>query len=117
MVDPFSSGVTAFSSLVPNQPALTPVLLATARVVPSRTSPPLSFVTNTSTQLCERTYSVTDANLFLGRIQPDFFPKIFGPTEDMPLDYEITKKKFEELTAQINKDTGGNKTPEEIASG
>lgn len=35
----------------------------------------------------------------------------------MPLDYEITKKKLEELTAQINKDTGGNKTSEEIASG
>lgn len=61
--------------------------------------------------------SVTDANLFLGRIQPDFFPKIFGPTEDMPLDFEITKTKFEELTKQINADSGGNKTPEEVASG
>lgn len=61
--------------------------------------------------------SVTDANLFLGRIQPDFFPKIFGPTEDMPLDFEITKTKFEELTKQINADTGGTKTPEEVASG
>ncbi|KAF5345009.1 hypothetical protein D9758_010436 [Tetrapyrgos nigripes] len=61
--------------------------------------------------------TVTDANLFLGRIQPEYFPKIFGPTEDMPLDVEITIKKFKELTEQINKDTGGNKSPEEVASG
>lgn len=30
--------------------------------------------------------AVTDANLVLGRIIPDFFPHIFGPTEDLPLD-------------------------------
>lgn len=35
----------------------------------------------------------------------------------MPLDFEITKTKFEELTKQINADTGGSKTPEEVASG
>ncbi|THU85545.1 hypothetical protein K435DRAFT_970661 [Dendrothele bispora CBS 962.96] len=61
--------------------------------------------------------TVTDANLFLGRIQPDYFPKIFGPTEDMPLDVEVTARKFRELTEEINKDTGGNKTPEEVALG
>ena len=30
--------------------------------------------------------AITDANLVLGRIIPDFFPKIFGPSEDQPLD-------------------------------
>jgi 5-oxoprolinase (ATP-hydrolysing) len=30
--------------------------------------------------------AITDANLLLGRILPDFFPKIFGPNEDEPLD-------------------------------
>jgi hypothetical protein len=30
--------------------------------------------------------AITDANLVLGRILPDFFPHIFGPTEDQPLD-------------------------------
>ncbi len=30
--------------------------------------------------------AITDANLVLGRILPDFFPKIFGPTEDQSLD-------------------------------
>ncbi|KAI1385577.1 Hydantoinase B/oxoprolinase-domain-containing protein [Hypoxylon trugodes] len=61
--------------------------------------------------------TVTDANLFLGRIIPDYFPKIFGETEDLPLDVEIVVKKFEELTAQINKDTGRSMTPVEVAHG
>lgn len=30
--------------------------------------------------------AITDANLLLGRILPDFFPKIFGEHEDQPLD-------------------------------
>lgn len=62
--------------------------------------------------------TITDANLFTGRILPEYFPKIFGPSEDQPLDYEITKKKFEELTKVINRDTPGfTKTPQEIALG
>lgn len=48
--------------------------------------------------------TVTDANLFLGRIVIEHFPKIFGPDENEPLDYEITKSKFEELTDIINSD-------------
>ncbi|GIX83383.1 5-oxoprolinase [Caerostris extrusa] len=46
--------------------------------------------------------TVTDANLCLGRLQPDFFPKIFGPTEDLPIDKEATIKAFEEITKQVN---------------
>lgn len=46
--------------------------------------------------------TVTDANLLLGRLLPEYFPKIFGPNEDEGLDVEITQKKFEELTAEIN---------------
>ncbi|KAF4982247.1 hypothetical protein FZEAL_2131 [Fusarium zealandicum] len=48
--------------------------------------------------------TVTDANLFLGRIKPEYFPKIFGPNEDEPLGLDITTQKFEELTAKINAD-------------
>ena len=33
------------------------------------------------------TLAITDANLILGRLLPDFFPKIFGPKEDEPLDF------------------------------
>ncbi|ABN64939.2 5-oxoprolinase [Scheffersomyces stipitis CBS 6054] len=62
--------------------------------------------------------TITDANLFTGRIIPEFFPKIFGYSEDQPLDYEITKKKFEELANVINKDNPDvPKTPLEIALG
>ncbi|KAK6458638.1 5-oxoprolinase [Scheffersomyces xylosifermentans] len=64
--------------------------------------------------------TVTDANLFLGRLLPDYFPKIFGPNQDQPLDYDLTAKKFAELTEVINKDKakeGIHLTAEEVASG
>ena len=46
--------------------------------------------------------AVTDANVQLGRVQPDFFPKIFGPGEDAPLDAAATSAAFEALTAEVN---------------
>ncbi|XP_068094216.1 5-oxoprolinase [Hyperolius riggenbachi] len=46
--------------------------------------------------------TVTDANLCLGRLLPDYFPRIFGPSEDQPLSTEDTMQKFQELTAEIN---------------
>ncbi|XP_042898773.1 5-oxoprolinase [Parasteatoda tepidariorum] len=46
--------------------------------------------------------TVTDANLCLGRLQPDYFPKIFGATEDLPLDKDGTIKAFEELSAEVS---------------
>jgi 5-oxoprolinase (ATP-hydrolysing) len=48
--------------------------------------------------------TVTDANLFLGRLLPAYFPKIFGPNEDQPLDRDITARKFQELTDAINEE-------------
>lgn len=61
--------------------------------------------------------TVTDANLFLGRLLPEYFPRIFGPNEDQPLDREITAKLFAELTDKINEDQEVHYTPEEIALG
>jgi 5-oxoprolinase (ATP-hydrolysing) len=61
--------------------------------------------------------TVTDANLFLGRLIPDLFPKIFGENEDQPLDLEIVREKFIALTDVINRDTGDSLTPEEVACG
>lgn len=46
--------------------------------------------------------TVTDANLVLGRLIPEYFPKIFGPNENESLDYAITRQKFEELQKEIN---------------
>lgn len=61
--------------------------------------------------------TITDANLYLGRLIPERFPAIFGPNEDLPLDYEGVAKRFEELSSQINADTGRNMTPLEVAYG
>lgn len=65
--------------------------------------------------------TVTDANLFLGRLLPEYFPKIFGPNEDQPLDVEITAEKFAELTAIINEEQRSKRriefTPQQVALG
>ncbi|PNH07233.1 5-oxoprolinase [Tetrabaena socialis] len=46
--------------------------------------------------------AITDANLQLGRILPDFFPKIFGPGENEPLDAEGTAAAFAAVTGEVN---------------
>ncbi|KYR00331.1 hypothetical protein DLAC_03073 [Tieghemostelium lacteum] len=46
--------------------------------------------------------AITDANLLLGRLIPDFFPKIFGPSQNEALDLQLTLSKFEQLTSEIN---------------
>lgn len=61
--------------------------------------------------------AITDANLFLGRLIPDFFPKIFGKNEDEGLDVEASKKLFEELTEQINKEVSEKMSMDEVAYG
>lgn len=61
--------------------------------------------------------TVTDANLLLGRLVPEEFPKIFGPNEDLPLDVEVVKTKFAELAREISTEVGKTHTPEEVASG
>jgi N-methylhydantoinase A/oxoprolinase/acetone carboxylase beta subunit len=62
--------------------------------------------------------TVSDANLYLGRLLPNYFPKIFGPNENEPLDSAITVKKFEELAKTINASTDGSpKSVDEIVYG
>ena len=46
--------------------------------------------------------TVTDANLLLGRLLPEYFPHIFGPNEDQPLDKESTIAAFQELAKEVN---------------
>ncbi|CDW77531.1 5-oxoprolinase [Stylonychia lemnae] len=46
--------------------------------------------------------TVTDANLILGRLLPQYFPKIFGPQENQELDIEQSKKAFEQIGEDIN---------------
>ncbi|MEP5701511.1 MAG: hydantoinase B/oxoprolinase family protein [Sneathiella sp.] len=61
--------------------------------------------------------TVTDCNVMLGKLNPDFFPAVFGPNADAPLDTEIVRQKFASLTDDINAATGDTKTPEEVAEG
>ncbi|KAH3680926.1 hypothetical protein WICMUC_000069 [Wickerhamomyces mucosus] len=61
--------------------------------------------------------TVTDANLTLGRLLPEFFPKILGPNQDLSLDVETTYDKFQELTNIINKDNNSNLSVEDVALG
>lgn len=61
--------------------------------------------------------TVTDANLALGRLLPEFFPSVFGPEKDQPLDRDVVLVKFQELAKVINQDTAKSLTWEEVAAG
>ena len=65
--------------------------------------------------------TVTDANLFLGRLLPEYFPKVFGPKENESLCREIVQVMFVELAAEINRDRAASGqsslSPEEVALG
>ena len=53
--------------------------------------------------------AVTDANLMLGRLLPDYFPKIFGKSEREPLDVDASRVAFEEIAGEINKGLGSER--------
>ncbi|MBZ9773487.1 hydantoinase B/oxoprolinase family protein [Mesorhizobium sp. CO1-1-8] len=57
--------------------------------------------------------AVTDANVMLGKLQPDFFPAIFGPGQDQTLDVDTVREKFSALAAEI----GDGRSPETVAEG
>ncbi len=64
--------------------------------------------------------TVTDCNVMLGKLQPEFFPRIFGPDADQPLDSGLVRKKFVELAETVSsegKSESGNRTPEQVAEG
>jgi 5-oxoprolinase (ATP-hydrolysing) len=61
--------------------------------------------------------AVTDANVMLGRVQPAFFPRVFGPHADQALDRDVVVEKFTALASAIEGATGQKKTPEEVAAG
>ncbi|MEG4349191.1 hydantoinase B/oxoprolinase family protein [Microcoleus sp. LAD1_D3] len=57
--------------------------------------------------------TVTDCNVMLGKIQPDFFPKVFGLNGDLPIAPDVVKQKFGQLAGEI----GGERTAQEVAEG
>ena len=61
--------------------------------------------------------AVTDANVMLGRVQPEFFPRVFGPNGDQPLDRAVVEAKFATLAEEIARAAGNRRTPEQVAEG
>jgi 5-oxoprolinase (ATP-hydrolysing) len=61
--------------------------------------------------------TITDANVLLGRIQPEFFPRVFGPTANETLDGAIVARRFAELAQRVPGATGRLMAPEEVAAG
>ncbi len=49
----------------------------------------------------------------VGKLIPDFFPAIFGPKQDAPLDADAVREKFASLAAEV----GDGRTPEDVADG
>ncbi|AFZ15395.1 5-oxoprolinase (ATP-hydrolyzing) [Crinalium epipsammum PCC 9333] len=61
--------------------------------------------------------TVTDANVMLGKIHPQYFPAVFGTEGNLPLDQDIVKQQFTQLAQKIATATGNNYTPEQVAAG
>ncbi len=61
--------------------------------------------------------AVTDCNVMLGKIQPAWFPKVFGPGGDEPLDAAVVRAKFAALADEIAAATGTPQSPEQVAEG
>ncbi|MBD1850178.1 hydantoinase B/oxoprolinase family protein [Leptolyngbya sp. FACHB-711] len=61
--------------------------------------------------------TVTDCNVMLGRIQPQFFPQVFGQEGNQPIDFQIVQQQFTHLAAEIAAKTGSAQTPQQVAEG
>ncbi|MBB6261061.1 5-oxoprolinase (ATP-hydrolyzing) [Paenochrobactrum gallinarii] len=57
--------------------------------------------------------AVTDANVMLGKLMPDYFPSIFGANQDKPLDVERVRELFTQMAYEI----GDGRSPESVADG
>ncbi|TAD88749.1 MAG: 5-oxoprolinase [Alphaproteobacteria bacterium] len=61
--------------------------------------------------------TVTDCNVLIGKLDPRFFPKVFGRTGDQPLDAGAVRARFAEVCDEIARETGRRMTPEAVAQG
>src|SRR5712691_520347 len=57
--------------------------------------------------------ALTDANVMVGKLIPDFFPKIFGPEQKLPLDADAVRQAF----AALAKEIGDGRAAEDVADG
>ncbi len=60
---------------------------------------------------------VTDCNVMLGKIRPEYFPQVFGEAADQPLDDEVVRREFNELRQKILDATGRSLSREAVAEG
>ncbi len=61
--------------------------------------------------------TVTDCNILLGRINPEYFPKVFGPHGDQPLEEDIIRRKFQDIADQMTDANIPAPSLEDIAEG
>ena len=61
--------------------------------------------------------TVTDCNVMLGKLHPELFPALFGPSGRESIDVELVQRRFASLAAQITASTGDPRTPAEVAEG
>ncbi|MEZ5335737.1 MAG: hydantoinase B/oxoprolinase family protein [Methanolobus sp.] len=61
--------------------------------------------------------TITDCNLMLGKINPKYFPHVFGHSADMPLDSDVVREKFTKLAAEVSDFTGEAHCAEQVAEG
>jgi 5-oxoprolinase (ATP-hydrolysing) len=69
--------------------------------------------------------TVTDCNVMVGKVQADFFPKVFGASGDLPLDAAIVRQQFSALAAEIDQGVADataeppriQRTGEDVAAG
>ncbi|MCD4808062.1 MAG: hydantoinase B/oxoprolinase family protein [Methanococcoides sp.] len=61
--------------------------------------------------------TVTDCNVMLGKIIPEYFPQVFGDSGILPLDTGTVHTKFEEMASIISKGSGKSISPEDVAEG
>ncbi len=61
--------------------------------------------------------TVTDCNVLLGKIQPAFFPSVFGSSGADPLDAEIVRERFAALAREVTESHGRSMSGEQVAEG
>lgn len=61
--------------------------------------------------------AVTDCNVMLGKVQPDYFPRLFGPRGDETLDAAAVRARFDEMADRIGAALGERPAPEAVAEG
>ncbi len=61
--------------------------------------------------------AVTDCNVMLGKVQPNYFPRLFGPGGDEALDADAVRARFDEMADQIGAALGERPAPEAVAEG